>query len=416
MSEVLSQSQHQLNVDLIRQQFPILHQLCHGHPLVYLDTGASALKPQSVIDKVKHFYEHDYANIHRGVYELSERATAAYEGVRDQVATFINAKSREEIIFTKGTTDAINLVANSFGGLTIKAGDEILLSAMEHHSNIVPWQMLCEHTGAKIKVIPLKDDSTLDMDAYKKLLTSKTKMVALIHVSNVLGTINPIKEMTVLAHEKNIPVLVDGAQAAPRMQIDMQDVDCDFYTFSSHKMYGPTGVGVLYAKRDLLEKMPPYQGGGDMISQVTFEKTQYNVLPYKFEAGTPNITGVVGFGAALTFINTAGLTSILDHELQLTHYAMEKLSAVPDINIYGHAKDKIGVISFTMDEIHPHDIGTILDNEGVAVRAGHHCAMPLMEHFGVPAMVRASLGAYNNKNDIDALVNALNKVREIFGV
>lgn len=415
MSELVSAVTANRNFDIVRQQFPILKQNCRGKPLVYLDTGATAQKPQAVIRAVDAYYAHNNANVHRGVYELSERATAAFEAVRDQVQHLLNAAQREEIIFTRGTTESINLVATSFGALNVKSGDEIVISTMEHHSNIVPWQMLCEKTGAILKVIPLLENGELDLTAYENLLTPKTKLVAIIHLSNVLGTINPIRLMIEVAHQKNIPVLVDGAQAMPRMAVDVQALDCDFYAFSSHKMYGPTGVGVLYAKRHWLELMPPYQGGGDMISRVSFTKTEYNVIPYKFEAGTPNIAGVVGFGAALQFIQDIGFKAIFDHERELTHYALQKLKQFSGLTIYGNSETRIGVIAFALDNIHPHDIGTILDNEGIAVRAGHHCAMPLMDHYQVPAMVRVSFGIYNQTADIDALILGLYKVLEIFG-
>ncbi len=415
MNKALQSGKNIFDVELIRQQFPILTQSCHGKPLVYLDTGATSQKPLSVIDAVKHYYENDNANVHRGLYELSERASKKYENVRNEVQHFINARDRAEIIFTKGATEAINLVAMSFGQLFVKAGDEIVLTMMEHHSNIVPWQLLCERTGAKLRIVPLNKDDTLDLKAYQELLTDKTKLVAVTHVSNVLGTINPIKEMIELAHKKNIPVLIDGAQAVPRMKVDVQALDCDFYVFSSHKMYGPTGVGVLHAKRKWLEEMPPYQGGGDMISTVSFDKTLYNELPLKFEAGTPNVAGVIGLGAAIRFINDIGIEAIYQHENELTQYAMQASSKVPGLKIYGNAPQKVGVISFTLEGVHPHDVGTIVDNEGIAIRAGHHCAMPLITHFDVSAMVRASLGIYNQTQDIDALVKALNKVNEIFG-
>lgn len=414
MMDALS-TKNKIDVALVRQQFPALKQQCHGKPLVYLDSGATTQKPDSVIEAIRYYYQHDNANVHRGVYLLSARATQAYEDVRDQVKAFINAEDRNEIIFTRGTTEAINLVANSFGALKIKSGDEIILSYMEHHSNIVPWQMLCERVGCKIKTIPLKSDDTLDLEEYKKLLTDNTKLVSVIHVSNVLGTINPVKEIIRLAHEKDIPVLIDGAQAVPRMPIDVQDLDADFYAFSGHKMYAPTSIGVLYGKRKWLEAMPPYQGGGDMISRVSFAKTEYNSLPYKFEAGTPNIAAVVGLGAAIRFMQDTQLNAIWEHELELTRYAEQQLKKIPGIKIYGNAKNKVGVISFNLDDIHAHDVGTILDNEGVDIRAGHHCAMPLMDYYKVPAMARASLGVYNDHADIDALVKGLYKVREIFG-
>ncbi len=401
--------------ELYKHHFPLLQQDAHDKPLVYLDSGATAQKPQCVIDAVAHYYLKNNANVHRGVYDLSQRATDAYEAVRDKVVKFINAKSRAEIIFTKGTTDAINLVAASFGALNIGKGDEILISTMEHHSNIVPWQLLCERTGATLKVIPIFDDGTLDLEAFKKLLSERTKLLGLIHVSNVLGTVNPVKEMTALARQYNIPVLLDGAQAVPHMQVDVQALDCDFYVFSSHKMYGPTGVGVLYGKEKWLEKMPPYQGGGDMIRQVSFEKTEYNTLPYKFEAGTPNMAGVVGFGRAIDFITMIGFEKIAAHEDALTDYAEKALRNIPGVRIIGEAADKVGVFSFVMEQAHPHDIGTILDSEGVAIRVGHHCAMPLMTRFNLPATARASFGLYNEKEDIDALVKGIHKVVELFG-
>lgn len=399
----------------IQRQFPILQLGSHGKRLVYLDSGASAQKPQSVINAMSDFYRHDYANVHRGVYELSERATAKFEAVRDQVADFLHAAHRDEIVFTRGTTEAINLVASSFGALAIKAGDEIVISTMEHHANIVPWQLLCERTGATLKVIRLLPNGHLDLEHYAQLLTPRTKLVAIIHLSNVLGLVNPVASMIEQARAKQIPVLVDGAQAVPRMPVDVQALDCDFYVFSAHKLYGPTGVGVLYAKRPWLERMPPYQGGGDMIRQVTFAKTEYNVPPYKFEAGTPSIAEVIGLGAALEFVQGIGLGAIYQHEREVTQYAVERLAALPGCQIYGDTHDKLGMVSFTLHDIHPHDIGTILDHEGVAVRAGHHCAMPLMDHYGVPAMVRASFGVYTSPADIDALVHGLHRVRELFG-
>ncbi len=399
------------NVSDIAKEFPILQS-----DLIFLDTGASAQKPRCVIEAINDFYSNDYANVHRGIYRLSERATALYEGVRDKVQHLINAAQREEIIFTRGTTESINLVAHSFGHLHLQAGDEVLVSAMEHHSNIVPWQLLCEQTGAVLKVIPMHADGALDLTSYSDLLSDKTKIVAITQVSNVLGTVNPIASMIDLAHQKAIPVLIDGAQATPHMSVDVQALDCDFYAFSSHKMYGPTGVGVLYAKRHHLESMPPYQGGGDMIRQVSFEKTDYNTLPYKFEAGTPNIAGVVGFGAAIDFIQSIGLPAILNHERELTDYATQVLQQIPGITIYGNMPDKIGVISFTLKDIHPHDIGTILDSEGIAIRAGHHCTMPLMDYYQVPAMARISLGVYNTQEEIDKVVLALHKVTDLFKV
>lgn len=404
------------DVQHIADDFPILKQDVAGHPLVYLDSAASAQKPQSVIDAVSHYYSHDHANVHRGVYELSQRATMAYESARQMVRHFINAQHDHEIVFTKGTTEAINLVANSFGQAFIKAGDEIILTTMEHHSNIVPWQLLCERTGAVIKVVRVNDDGTLDLAHYRELLTEKTKLVAVIHVSNVLGTVNPVKDMIALAHQQEIPVLLDAAQSVPHMSVDVQDLDCDFLTFSSHKLYGPTGTGVLYAKEQWLEVMPPYQGGGDMIRSVSFERSDYNVLPYKFEAGTPNMAGVIGMAAAIDYLNHIGMNRISEHEQALLSYAKKALDKIPGLKIIGTAKEKIGVISFVMDVAHPHDIGTILDNEGVAIRVGHHCAMPLMKRFELAATARASFGIYNSENDVDRLIAALYKVREIFNV
>jgi cysteine desulfurase/selenocysteine lyase len=398
----------------VKQDFPILKQSVHGKPLVYLDSSASSQKPQCVIDTIANYYANDNANIHRGVYELSERATRAYENVRMQIKNFINAKAAHEIIFVRGTTEAINLVAQSYGRSQFQAGDEIIISTMEHHSNIVPWQMLSEQCGTKLKVIPISDAGEIDLDAYQKLFSARTKMVAVIHASNVLGTINPVKKMIEIAHTHQVPVLVDGAQAFPHMAVDVQDLDCDFYVFSSHKAYGPTGVGVLYGKTEMLEKMPPYQGGGDMIESVTFEKSTYNKLPFKFEAGTPNISGVIGLGAALSYLNEIGMQNIAKHENDLLIDATEKLSSIAGLKIIGTAAQKVGVISFVLEDIHPHDIGTILDHEGIAVRAGHHCAMPLMARFNVPATVRVSFGIYNTKEDIDALMVGLHAVKRLF--
>ncbi len=403
------------DVAAIREDFPILKQLSRGKPLVYLDTSATAQKPQQVIDAVQRYYGHDNANVHRGVYELSERATQAYEGVREKIKSFINAKHAHEVVLTRGATDSINLVASSFGAINVRSGDEILISEMEHHSNIVPWQMLCERVGARLTVVPVEDDGAIDINQYRNLLSKRTRLVALVHVSNVLGTINPVKEMIKMAHALDIPVLLDGAQAVPHMRVDMQDLDCDFYVFSSHKLYGPTGVGVLYGKTKWLSTMPPYQGGGDMISRVSFDKTEYNVLPYKFEAGTPNIAGVIGFGAAIDYVQRIGFDFIHKHGQVLLAYATRLLSNVNGVKIIGHAKEKGPVISFVMEQAHPHDIATILDSEGVAIRAGHHCAMPLIERFHVPATARVSFGVYNTFEDVDRLVLGLNKVIEIFG-
>lgn len=397
-----------------RQDFPILKQNIHGKPLVYLDSAASSQKPQQVIDAVSHYYSHDHANIHRGVHSLSQRATDAYEKTREAVRGMINANSLEEIIFVRGATEGINLVAQSYGRTFLKAGDEILLTEMEHHSNIVPWQLLAEQIGVVIKVLPIKDNGELDLELLSQLLSTKTKLLAITHVSNALGTLNPVHEIIKQAHERQIPVLVDGAQAFGHLPIDVKALDCDFYVFSSHKAYGPTGVGVLYAKKALLERMPPYQGGGDMIETVSFQGSTYNQLPNKFEAGTPNIAGVIGFGAAIAYIQNVGLHAIYVHEQELLKAALEKLRQVPGLRIIGEAKDRIGVISFVMEDCHPHDLGTILDHQGVAVRAGHHCAMPLMDRLGLPATARLSLGLYNNHEDIDALVEGLLVAKRIF--
>lgn len=403
------------NNTLARADFPILQQQVHGDkPLAYLDSGASTQKPQVVIDALSHFYQQDYANVHRGVYQLSERATNLFESSRETVRQFINAPHTHEIIFTKGTTDAINLVASSFGRAFVQAGDEIIVSVMEHHSNIVPWQIMCDTVGATLRVIPMDERGVLDLTAYEQLLSSRTKLVAIIHASNVLGTINPVKKITAMAHDQGAAVLVDGAQAVAHLPVDVQDLDCDFYVFSGHKLYGPTGVGVLYGKADWLDRMPPYQSGGDMISRVSFEKTDYNVLPYKFEAGTPPIAGVIGLSAAINYLQQFDWSSIINHELELLTYLQSALGSVPGLRIIGTAPDKIGVASFVLDQVHPHDVGTILDSEGVAIRAGHHCAMPLIERLGVPATVRASLGIYNNTSDIDRLMIGLEAVLRLF--
>lgn len=394
-----------------KNNFPIFK---NHFTLIYLDSAATTQKPQCVIDVVKNFYEKNYANVHRGIYDLSERATIAYENVREQVRCFINAEKKHEIIFTKGTTESINLVAHSFGLSHIQSGDEIILSVMEHHSNIVPWQQVCERTGATLKIIPLLENGELDFKAYENLLSSKTKLVSIIHISNVLGTINPVKKLIDLAHQKNIPVLLDGAQAISHIPVDMQALDCDFYVFSAHKLYGPTGVGVLYGKEKLLEKMPPYQTGGAMIRQVTFEKTIFNTLPNKFEAGTPNVAGVVGLGAAIDYVKKIGFDFIQSHEKKLLRDATEKLSRIDGLKIFGTSHNKSGVISFSLQAVHPHDVATILDQENIAVRAGHHCAMPLMDYLNVPALTRVSFGIYNTIEDIDQLIIGLQKVKEIF--
>jgi cysteine desulfurase/selenocysteine lyase len=402
-------------VERIRKDFPALDQTVHGKPLVYLDNAATSQKPLAVIEAEEGFYRRDCSNIHRGVHELSERATKSYEDARVAAQRFLNARDNGEVIFVRGTTEAINLVASSFGRKNVQAGDEILITAMEHHSNIVPWQILCEEKGAKLRVAPINDRGEVLFEEFEKLLGPKTRLVSVVHVSNVLGTINPVREMIEAAHRKNIPVLLDGAQAAPHLKIDVQELDCEFYTFSGHKLYGPTGVGVLYGKTDVLNAMPPYQGGGDMISSVTFEKTIYNSLPYKFEAGTSNIAGSIGLGAAIDYVERIGLENIAAYEDELLAYATEEVSRIPGLKIIGTAEKKAGVISFVMEGIHPHDVGTILDQEGIAVRTGHHCAQPLMERFKIPATTRASLAFYNTKNEIDALAAGIQKVKELLG-
>ena len=403
------------DVAAARRDFPILSRSVHGKPLVYLDNGATSQKPQAVIEALSRYYREENANIHRGVHFLSERATAAYEEARQKIQAFINAAHKEEIIFVRGTTEAVNLVAQSYGRSALKTGDEIIISAMEHHSNIVPWQMLREQTGARLRVIPINHDGELVLDEYRRLLNDKTKIVSVTHVSNALGSVAPVHEIVAAAHERGIPVMLDGAQAVPHLKVDVQQLGCDFYAFSGHKMFGPTGVGVLYGRRELLDKMPPYQGGGDMISLVTFEKTHYNVLPYKFEAGTPNIAGGIGLGAAVDYLQRLAWEQVVAHEEDLLAYATEKLAVIDGLRIIGTAKEKVGVLSFVFDKIHAHDVGTILDQEGVAVRAGHHCAMPVMQRFGVPATTRASFAFYNTRDEIDALANAIQSVLKVFG-
>ncbi len=398
-----------------RHHFPLLKQRVNGKALVYFDNAATSQKPQIVIDAIMKYYEEENSNIHRGVHYLSERATRAYEAARENVRGFLNAAAYEEIIFVRGTTEAINLVAYSYGRKNVNAGDEVLISAMEHHSNIVPWQMLCDEKQATLRVIPMNDRGELLLDDYVKLLTPRTKLVALTHISNALGTINPIKEMIAQAHARGIPVLIDGAQAVPHMKVDVRELDCEFYAISSHKMFGPTGVGVLYGKKKLLEAMPPYQGGGDMIKSVTFEKTIFNDLPYKFEAGTPNIAGGIGLGAAIDYMFQLDMNAIAAYEQDLLFYGTEKLQEIPGVQIIGTAREKASVISFTMDGVHPHDIGTILDDEGIAIRTGHHCAQPVMLRFGIPATARASFAFYNTKEEIDVFVKALHKVKEVLG-
>src|SRR5215467_5905527 len=403
------------DVEKVRGDFPVLHQKVHGKPLVYLDNAATTQKPLAVIDAIERYYRHDNSNIHRGVHALSERATEAYEHVRVAAQKFLHAADSKEIIFVRGTTEGINLVAQTYGRKHVGSGDEVLITAMEHHSNIVPWQLLCDEKGARLRVAPINDRGELLLDEFEKLLTPRTKIVALGHLSNALGTINPVREIVRMAHARNIPVLVDGAQAAPRMPVDVQELDCDFYAISGHKMYGPTGIGVLYGKTELLEAMPPYQGGGDMIASVTFEKTVYNRLPYKFEAGTPNIADTIGLGAAIEYLNKLSLDEIEKHEADVLAYATKELEAIPGVRLVGTAREKAGVLSFVMGEIHPHDIGTILDREGIAVRTGHHCAQPVMQRFNIPATARASFGLYNTREEVDALVAGIHKVREVMG-
>ena len=402
------------DVERVRADFPILHQQAHGHPLVYLDNAATSQKPKAVIEAIVRYYERYNANIHRGVHYLSEQATEEYEAARKTVQKFINAARPAEIVFVRGTTEAINLVAQTYGRVHVAAGDEVLITAMEHHSNIVPWQLLCEEKRAKLRVAPINDAGELILEEFERLLGSRTKIVAVGHVSNALGTVNPVATIVQMAHTRNIPVLVDGAQAAPRMPVDVQALDCDFYTFSGHKTYGPTGIGVLYGKLPLLEAMPPYQGGGEMISSVSFEKTVYNKVPHKFEAGTPDISGPIGLRAAIEYLDRLGMENIAKHEHDLLTYATEKVSAIPGVRLIGTAKEKAGVLSFVMDGVHPHDIGTILDQEGIAIRTGHHCAQPVMTRFGLDATARASFGLYNTKEEVDALVRGLDKVREVF--
>ena len=402
------------DVERIRADFPVLHQKVNGKPLVYLDNGASSQVPQVVIDRGSAYLEQEHSNIHRGVHYLSQRATTAYEGAREKVKRFINARESRECIFVRGATEGINLVMHGYGRKFIRAGDEIIISAMEHHANIVPWQMLCEEKGARLRVIPMNDAGELLLDEYDALLNEKTKFVAVTHVSNALGTINPIKQMIAQAHKYGVPVLIDGAQSAPHMPVDVQDLDCDFYAFSGHKVYAPTGSGIVYGKAELLEKMNPFQGGGDMIKTVTFEKTTYADLPNKMEAGTPAIASQIGLGAAIDYLHSIGRERAAAHEAELLRYATECISAIEGVRIIGTAKNKASVLSFVIDDIHPHDIGTILDQEGIAIRAGHHCAQPVMQRFNVPATARASFAFYNTKEEIDVLARTIEKVIEIF--
>ena len=410
----LKESMQAFDINSIRKDFPILNETVHGKTLVYLDNAATTQKPEQVIEAMNAYYRHTNSNIHRGVHLLSEKATQQYEEARKKVARFIGAPKTQEIIFTRGTTDAINLLAASFGKKHIQAGDEILISAMEHHSNIVPWQMMCEERKAVLKVVPIDDDGSLNMEAFEQLLSEKTKLVAIVHVSNSLGTINPVKDIIQKAHAKNIPVLLDGAQAVQHLPVNVQELDCDFYAFSGHKLFGPTGVGVLYGKESWLKDLPPYQGGGDMILNVTFEKTTYNELPYKFEAGTPAIAEVIGLGAAIDYISGIGMKQIETRESELLAYAMKRIAAIPRVTIIGTAAHKSSVVSFVVDGVHPHDMGTILDREGIAIRTGHHCTQHVMKRFGIPATSRVSLAFYNTEEELDTCVKAIEKAIQLF--
>jgi len=414
MSEVQAQQKNKFDVKKIRNDFPILLQKVHGKELCYLDNAATTQKPQVVINEVSNYYKKLNSNVHRGVHTLSEQATVAYENSRIKIKNFINASSEKEIIFTRGTTEAINLVAQTFGRVNLKEGDEVIISGMEHHSNIVPWQMICEEKKAKLKVIPINDSGELIFEEFEKLLSKRAKIVSVVYVSNSLGTINPVRRIIKKAHESGVPVLLDGAQAIQHIPVDVQELDCDFFAFSGHKIYGPTGVGVLYGKMELLNSMHPYQGGGDMISKVTFEKTTYNSLPYKFEAGTPNIAGVIGLGRAIDYIQEIGVENIAAYEDELLNYATLELSKIDGIKFIGTAKNKSSVISFVFDNVHPHDVGTFLDYEGIAVRTGHHCTQPVMDRFDIPATTRASFAMYNTKEEVDALVTGIKKVLEVF--
>ena len=413
IAEIQNQTEG-FDVEKIREDFPILHQEVNGKPLVYLDNAATSQKPKSVINAIEKYYREYNSNIHRGVHTLSENATEAYESARIKVRDFIHANSTKEIVFVRGATEAINLVAQSFGRNTLGGEDEIIITELEHHANIVPWQLLSQQTGAKLKYVPINDNGELVESEYKKLLNEKTRIVAVGHISNALGTINPIENMINLAHEYGAKVLIDGAQATSHTSVDVKKLDCDFYVFSGHKLFGPTGIGVLYGKEDLLEKMPPYQGGGDMIKMVTMKETQYNELPHKFEAGTPNISGVIGLGAAIDYVNKIGLENIGNHEKQLLDYANQMASEINELKFIGTAKNKTSILSFTLDGIHPHDVGTILNNEGIAIRTGHHCAMPVMEYFQIPATSRASFSFYNTHAEVDVLIEGINKCSKVF--
>jgi cysteine desulfurase / selenocysteine lyase len=414
MRSVAADSRAALDVARIREDFPILRRRVHGQPLAYLDNAATTQKPQSVIDRLVRYYSEENANIHRGVHVLSVEATDAYDGARERVRTFLNAASAREIVFVRGATEAINLVAATFGRAQIGAGDEVVISEMEHHSNIVPWQLLCEERGAHLRVIPISDAGELRLDEYSRLLGPRTRLVAVTHVSNALGTINPVADVIRLAHERGVPVLVDGAQAVAHLAVDVQAMGCDFYAFSGHKVFGPTGIGVLYGRAPLLEAMPPYQGGGDMIRSVTFDRTLYNELPYKFEAGTPNIAGVVGLAAAIEYLETIGVERVAAYEHELLVYGTEALSQIAGLRLTGTARKKAGILAFVMEDIHPHDLGTILDRAGVAIRAGHHCCQPLMARLGVTATARASFAVYNTREEIDMLVTSLRSAKAVF--
>ncbi len=416
MTSTVARSERAETFDVrrVRRDFPILGRTVHGRPLAYLDNAATSQKPRAVLDAELRYYETQNANIHRGVYALSEEATAAYEGVREKARRFLNAEQAREIIFLRGTTEAANLVASSFGRAVVSSGDEIVLSAMEHHSNIVPWQMLCEERGATLRVIPMDRHGVLDLDEYRNLLGPRTKLVTIVHVSNSLGTVNPVAEMIKVARERGIPVFVDGAQAAPHFRVDVRALDCDFYAVSGHKMFGPTGIGVLYGKAAHLEAMPPYQGGGDMIRSVTFERTSYAEIPAKFEAGTPNIAGTIGLGAAIDYLEALDWDGVARHEADLLKYATERLSGVPGVKLIGTAPHKASVVSFVLDGVHAHDVGTIVDREGVAIRTGHHCTQPVMDYFKVPATARASFAFYNMREEVDVLAAAVERVREVF--
>jgi cysteine desulfurase/selenocysteine lyase len=403
------------DVEKTRRDFPILQQKVYGKPLVYLDNAATAQKPQAVIDAVAGYYKYDNANIHRGVHALSMRSTEAFEGVREKVRGLLNARDASEIVFVRGATEGVNLVKGSWGRANVREGDEIVVTALEHHSNIVPWQLLCQATGAKLRVVPMNHDGELLVDEYEGLFNERTRIVGITHVSNALGTVNPVKEMIAIAHGHGVPVLVDGAQAVPHLTIDVQDLDADFYVFSGHKVFAPNGVGALYVRRSILETMPPYQGGGDMIASVTFEKTEYNVVPHKFEAGTPNIAGAIGLGAAIDYVESIGMDRIAAYEDEIVSYAVEAVGSVDGVRIIGAPAHRAGVVSFLIGDVHPHDVGTILDREGIAIRAGHHCSQPVMDFYGVPATCRASFALYNTKDEVDALVAGIQKVKEVFG-